>query len=97
MIQLICLGWVIGIASMGKTFPIVQSLMLPGIALFILSLLLKLTVLKPVHSLWFKFLQLGIGFSLGISLGYNYAEHQLAERLQFREKQTEHVEVVAYV
>lgn len=97
MIQLMCLGWVIGIASMGKTFPIVQSLMLPGIALFILSLLLKLTVLKPVHSLWWKFLQLCIGLSLGIMLGYNYAQHQLDERLQFREKQTEHVEVVGYV
>ncbi|MEZ2902320.1 DNA internalization-related competence protein ComEC/Rec2 [Acinetobacter terrestris] len=97
MMQLMCLGWVIGIASMGKTFPILQSLMLPCIALFILSLLLKLTVLKSVHSLWFKFLQFCIGFSLGISLGYNYAEHQLNDRLQFREKQAEHVEVVAYV
>ena len=97
MIQLMCLGWVIGIACMGKTFLILQSLMLPCIALFILSWLLKLTVLKPVHSLWFKFLQFCIGFSLGISLGYNYAEHQLNDRLQFREKQAEHVEVVAYV
>ena len=26
MIQLMCLGWVIGIASMGKTFPIVAVL-----------------------------------------------------------------------
>ncbi|MDK1683937.1 DNA internalization-related competence protein ComEC/Rec2 [Acinetobacter terrestris] len=92
-----CLGWVIGIASMGKTFPILQSLMLPCIALFFLCLLLKLTVLKPVHSLWWKFLQLCIGLSLGITLGYNYAQHQLDDRLKFREKQTEHVEVVAYV
>ena len=97
MIQLMCLGWVIGIASMGKTFPILQSLMLPCIALFFLCLLLKLTVLKPVHSLWWKFLQLCIGLSLGITLGYNYAQHQLDDRLKFREKQTEHVEVVAYV
>ncbi|NNH36360.1 DNA internalization-related competence protein ComEC/Rec2 [Acinetobacter sp. NIPH 2377] len=97
MIQLMCLGWVIGIASMGKTFPIVQSLMLPCIALFFLCLLLKLTVLKPVHSLWWKFLQLCIGLSLGITLGYKYAQHQLDERLQFRERQTDQVEVVAYV
>ena len=97
MIQLMCLGWVIGIASMGKTFPILQSLMLPCIALFFLCLLLKLTVLKPVHSLWWKFLQLCIGLSLGITLGYNYAQHQLDDRLQFREKQTEQVEVVGYV
>ena len=97
MIQLICVGWVIGIASMGKTFPIVQSLMLPCIALFFLCLLLKLTVLKPVHSLWWKFLQLCIGLSLGITLGYNYAQHQLDDRLQLRERQTDQVEVVAYV
>ena len=97
MIQLICLGWVIGIASMGKTFPILQSLMLPCIALFFLCLLLKLTVLKPVHSLWWKFLQLCIGLSLGITLGYNYAQHQLDDRLQLRERQTDQVEVVAYV
>ena len=97
MIQLMCLGWVIGIASMGKTFPILQSLMLPCIALFFLCLLLKLTVLKPVHSLWWKFLQLCIGLSLGITLGYNYAQHQLDDRLQLRERQTDQVEVVAYV
>ncbi|WP_407305995.1 DNA internalization-related competence protein ComEC/Rec2 [Acinetobacter sp.] len=97
MIQLICLGWVIGIASMGKTFPILQSLMLPCIALFILSLLLKLTVLKPVHSLWWKFLQLCIGLSLGITLGCNYAQHQLDDRLQFRERQTNQVEVIVYI
>ena len=85
MIQLICLGWVIGIATMGKTFPILQSLLSPCIALFILSWFLKLNVLKQVYSLWFKFLQFCIGFSLGISLGYNYAQHQLDERLQFRD------------
>nr|WP_228259962.1 DNA internalization-related competence protein ComEC/Rec2 [Acinetobacter sp. ANC 4779] len=92
-----CVGWVIGIASIGKTFPILQSLILPCIALFILSLLLKLTVLKPVHTLWFKFLQLCLGFSLGISLGYSYAQQQLNDRLNFREKQAEQVEVIAYV
>ncbi|MGE8561044.1 MAG: DUF4131 domain-containing protein, partial [Acinetobacter sp.] len=97
MIQLICVGWVIGIATMGKTFPILQSLMIPCIALFILSWFLKLTVLKQVHSLWFKFLQLCIGFSLGITLGYSYADHQLNNRLQFREKQAEQVEMVVHV
>src|SRR5690606_1892339 len=97
MIQLICVGWVIGIASMGKVFPFLQSLLIPCIALFILSLLLKLTVLKRVHSLWFTFLQLCIGLSLGITLGYNYAQHQLDDRLQLRERQTDQVEVVAYV
>ena len=97
MTQLICVGWVIGIASMGKVFPFLQSLLIPCIALFILSLLLKLTVLKQAHSLWFTFLQLCIGFSLGITLGYNYADHQLNDRLQFREKQAEQVEVVVHV
>jgi competence protein ComEC len=97
MIQLICVGWVIGIATMGKTFPILQTLLIPCIALFILSWFLKLTVLKQVHSLWFKFLQLCIGFSLGITLGYSYADHQLNNRLQFREKQAEQVEMVVHV
>ncbi|WP_250852393.1 DUF4131 domain-containing protein [Acinetobacter sp. ANC 5414] len=97
MIQLICVGWIIGIASMGKTFPFLQSLLIPCIALFILFLLLKLTILKQAHSLWFKFLQLCIGFSLGITLGYSYAYHQLNDRLQFREKQAEPVEVVVHV
>ena len=97
MIQLICLGWVIGIATMGKTFPILQSLLSPCIALFILSWFLKLTVLKQVHSLWFKFLQLCIGFSLGVTLGYNYADYQLTDRLQFREKRPEQIEVVVHV
>ncbi|WP_425915291.1 DNA internalization-related competence protein ComEC/Rec2 [Acinetobacter sp. TSRC1-2] len=97
MIQLMCLGWVIGIATMGKTFPILQSLLIPCLAVFILSWFLKLSVLKQVHSLWFKFLQLCVGFSLGVTLGYSYAYHQLNDRLQFREKQPEQIEVVVHV
>ena len=97
MMQLICVGWVIGIATMGKTFPILQSLLIPSVALFILVVLLKWTVLKHVHSLYFKCLQLCIGFSFGMTLGYSYAYHQLTDRLQFREQQTEQVEVIVYV
>jgi len=97
MIQLMCLGWVIGIATMGKTFPILQSLLIPCIALFILTVLLKWTVLKQVHCLEFKFFQCCVVFSLGITLGYSYAYHQLNDRLQFREQQTEQVEVIAYI
>ena len=97
MMQLICVGWVIGIATMGKTFPILQSLLIPSIILFILVLLLKWTVLKHVNSLYFKCLQLCVGFSVGITLGYSYADHQLTDRLLFREQQTEQVEVIVYV
>ncbi|WP_257230591.1 DUF4131 domain-containing protein [Acinetobacter sp. YH01022] len=82
---------------MGKTLPILQSLLLPCSALFILTLLLKLTVLKQIHALSFKFLQCCIGLSLGITLGYSYANHQLSERLQHREQQTEQVEVIVYI
>ena len=97
MIQIICIGWVLGIAIMGKTLPILQSLLLPFVALFIVLLLLKLTVLKQIHTLSFKFLQYCIGLSLGITLGYSYANHQLNERLLFREQQPEAVEVIAYI
>lgn len=97
MMQLICVGWVIGIATMGKTFPILQVFLIPSIVLFILVLLLKLTVLKHLHSLYFKYLQLCVGFSVGMTLGYSYAYHQLNDRLQFREQQTEQVEVIVYV
>ncbi|MGX5699232.1 DNA internalization-related competence protein ComEC/Rec2 [Acinetobacter kookii] len=97
MIQIICIGWVLGIATMGKSSPILQSLLIPCIALFIVLLLLKLTVFKQVYSLGFKFLQLSLGLSLGIALGYSYADHQLNKRLLFREQQPEAVEVIAYV
>ena len=97
MIQIICIGWVLGIAIMGKTLPILQSLLLPCSTLFILTLLLKLTVFKQANCLGFKFLQLSVGLSLGITLGYSYANHQLNERLLFREQQPEAVEVIAYI
>ncbi|MDN5511420.1 DNA internalization-related competence protein ComEC/Rec2 [Acinetobacter sp.] len=97
MIQMICIGWVLGIATMGKTFPLLQLWLVPSIALFILTLLLKLTVLKHVQRLYFEFLQLCIAFCLGITLGYHYAELQLNERLQFREQQPEVAEVIGYV
>jgi competence protein ComEC len=97
MIQMICIGWVLGIATMGKTFPLLQLWLVPSIALFILTLLLKLTVLKHVQRLYFRFSQLCIAFCLGITLGYHYAELQLNDRLQLREQQTEAVEVIGYV
>ncbi|MFH7765677.1 DNA internalization-related competence protein ComEC/Rec2 [Acinetobacter sp. BSP-28] len=97
MIQIICIGWVLGIATMGQTFPILQSFWMPCVGLFILSCCLKLTVLKQIHSLSFKLLQFCVGLSLGITLGYSYADHQLNERLQLREQQIEQGEVIVYI
>ncbi len=97
MIQIICIGWVLGIATMGKAIPLLQSLWMPCIGLFILSCCLKLTVFKQVHALSLKVLQLCTGLGLGIALGYHYADQQLNERLLFREKQPEAVQVIAYI
>ena len=97
MIQFICVGWISGVATMGKSFPILQSLLLPSIFLFMLSCILQLTLFKKVHSLWFKFLQGILALGLGITLGADYASLQLNERLQFREKKPEHAEIIVYI
>ena len=97
MIQFICVGWIIGIATMGRSFPTLELLLLPSIFLLILALILQLTIFKKVHSLWFKFFQLVLAFTFSLTLGAHFAALQLNERLQFREKMPEQTEIIVHI
>ena len=89
MIQLICLGWIIGIASMGKDILLLHSLLIPSICFFSLCLLAKLTIFKSISALWLKASLLGISFFLALLLGSYYAQQQLNQRLHLREQHSE--------
>lgn len=97
MIQFICVGWIIGIATMGRSFPTLELLLLPSIFLLILALILQLTIFKKVHSLWFKFFQFVLAFTFSLTLGAHFAALQLNERLQFREKMPEQTEIIVHI
>ena len=85
MLQWLCIGWILGLACMGKSFLSVQ---LSGTAVLIVALLwylcchkLKLILNTPLRSL----LITGSSLLLGLFLGHAYANLQLAERLSKRE------------
>lgn len=97
MIQLICLGWVLGVATMGQQLSLLQSLLIPSMCLFVLFTIVKLIFFKKKSVFWFKSVYGLICLTLGIGVGYHYALNELNARLQRIEKQTQSVEVIAYI
>jgi competence protein ComEC len=97
MLQWLCIGWILGLACMGKSFLSVQ---LSGTAVLIIALLwylcchkLKFILNTPLRSL----LIAGSSLLLGLFLGHAYANLQLAERLSKREHEVAEKEIVVYI
>jgi len=97
MLQWLCIGWILGLACMGKSFLTVQ---LSGTAVLIVALLwylcchkLKFILNTPLRSL----LITGSSLLLGLFLGHAYANLQLAERLSKREHEVSEKEIVVYI
>lgn len=97
MIQLICLGWIIGIATMGQDIPLLHCLLIPSMCFFSLCLLAKLTIFKTISALWLKAGLLGISFFLALLLGSYYAQQHLNQRLHLREHHSAQLELIVYI
>ena len=97
MLQWLCIGWILGLACMGKSFLSVQ---LSGTAVLIVTLLwylcchkLKFVLNTPLRSLFIT----GPSLLLGLFLGHAYATLQLTERLSKREHEISEKEIVVYI
>lgn len=47
--------------------------------------------------MWFKFFQFVLAFTFSLTFGAHFAELQLNERLQFREKMPEQTEIIVHI
>ena len=85
MLQWWCLGWILGLACMGKNF---LSIQLSSTTVLIFALLWYLCGYKlhaRLHTPLRRSMFLGLSLFLGLFLGHAYANLQLTERLSKRE------------
>ncbi|MGE8522514.1 MAG: DNA internalization-related competence protein ComEC/Rec2, partial [Acinetobacter pseudolwoffii] len=85
MLQWLCIGWILGLACMGKSFLSVQlgsTVVLIAVLLWYLGCRkLKHIFNTPLRNL----VMTGSSLLLGLFLGHGYANLQLSERLSTRE------------
>lgn len=97
MLQWFCVGWIVGIAGMGSTFWNPSLAMSWVIGLFILWQIIQRCVFKRPERIHLKAFQVVANFSLGLLLGFSFANTQLDERLALVEQQTSQSEVIVYI
>ncbi|MGE8538833.1 MAG: DNA internalization-related competence protein ComEC/Rec2, partial [Acinetobacter sp.] len=97
MLQWLCIGWILGLACMGKSF---LSIQLSATAVLICVLLCYLIVHKfspVIHSPLRRFILTGVSLLLGLCLGHGYANLELTERLATREHDVSEKEIVVHI
>ncbi|MGE8648616.1 MAG: DNA internalization-related competence protein ComEC/Rec2 [Acinetobacter sp.] len=97
MLQWLCLGWILGLACMGKNFLNIQ---LNSVIVIFLAVLCYLcsskcnaVLKKPLH----KGSLVGICILIGIFLGHGYANQQLSQRLLNVEHEVQQKDIIVYV
>ena len=90
-------AWIVGIALMGQTVPILNHLFYPALILVIVLLLLQLFLFKHKHALILQFICGLIYSMLFLTVGYHYAQSALQQRLAYKETKVEDAEVIVYI
>ncbi len=97
MLQWLCLGWILGLACMGKNFLNIQLSSITVIFLAVLCYLcsskLNAILKRPLH----KGLLVGTCILIGIFLGHGYANQQLSQRLLNVEHEVQQKDIIVYV
>ena len=98
MLKLILMGWIGGIAFMGMDIPLIMQygwlgkvLLVMGFIFYIFkrNIFLNRPILKTIYCLV-------CAISL-FTIGHQYAQHALNERLQLRQMQPKSLDIVVYV
>lgn len=97
MLQWLCIGWILGLACMGKSFLSVQlssTVVLIAVLLWYLGCRkLKHIFNTPLRNL----VMTGSSLLLGLFLGHGYANLQLSERLSTREHEVSEKQIVVHI
>ncbi|WP_180139807.1 DNA internalization-related competence protein ComEC/Rec2 [Acinetobacter sp. YH12043] len=97
MLQWLCLGWILGLASMGKSFLNIElnsiSVIFLAVLFYFCSSKLNTVLKKPLH----KGLLVSTCILLGTFLGYGYANQQLSQRLLNVEHEVLQKDIIVYV
>lgn len=97
MSQWLCLGWILGLACMGKNFLNIQlnSIIVIFVAVlcYLCSSKCNAVLKKPLY----KGSLVGICILIGIFLGHGYANQQLSQRLLNVEHEVQQKDIIVYV
>lgn len=94
---LYAVAWILGIALMGQSVPILNHLFYPALILVIGLLPLQFFLFKHKPALILQFICGLIYFMLFLTAGYYYAQSALQQRLAYKEIRVEDTKVIVYI
>jgi competence protein ComEC len=97
MVQLICIGWILGIAFMGTSMTDFGLSALPVSASLTILVLSLVIAHRYKANLGLKYVCSCMILVSSLLAGYQYAENRLTERLKFKEEKSEQTDVIVYV
>lgn len=97
MIQMICLGWILGICFMGKELHIFPELSMLWVILLSVLLIGFICIYLRLSGVVWRIFSMLVVFLIALLLGQYYAQDQIMERLKYRTLQTEHAEVIVFI
>ncbi len=97
MLQCLCIGWILGLAMMGKSYLYIECSAMQVLSLICMWFLFFRFFHTPLHTAKFKFLVALGSFIFAFILGHAYANHALNQRLMHIEHEVSQRDIIAYV
>ena len=97
MLQWLCLGWILGLACMGKSFLNIELNSISVIFLAVLCYFCSSKLNAILKNSLYKGLLVGTCILIGIFLGHGYANQQLSQRLLNVEHEVQQKDIIVYV
>ena len=97
MLQWLCLGWILGLACMGKSFLNIELNSISVIFLAVLCYFCSSKLNAILKNSLYKGLLVGTCILIGIFLGHGYANQQLSQRLLNVEHEVQQKHIIVYV
>ncbi|MFW2046370.1 DNA internalization-related competence protein ComEC/Rec2 [Acinetobacter variabilis] len=97
MLQWLCLGWILGLACMGKSFLNIELNSIIVIFLAVLCYFCCSKLNAILKNSLYKGLLVGTCILIGIFLGHGYANQQLSQRLLNVEHEVQQKDIIVYI
>lgn len=97
MIQMICAGWIFGISFLGKNIENILQISTFTFSIWVVILCILFAIHLRIKNRFLRILNTFIAFFIATVIGINYSNNQLNERLKYRVKQSNDVEIIVAV
>ncbi|ATO19899.1 DNA internalization-related competence protein ComEC/Rec2 [Acinetobacter sp. LoGeW2-3] len=97
MLQWLCVGWILGLTTMGWSKTEYQLSAGSVCLMMLLWLLIYRVIHSKLHQAYLRVICITFSIGLSFLLGQGFANHALDQRLQFIEKEVEQREVIVYI